>query len=75
MDFHIYKIKISKLGEIRIGMDMIWGILDCSYSGNQKDMKQLKRISKDVYRYYGVTKEDIKNCSERYSSLVTMLCT
>lgn len=75
MDFHIYKIRVSKLGEIQIAIDRIWGILDCSYSGNQKEMKRLKRISKDVYRYYGVTEEDIKNHSERYSSFVTILCT
>lgn len=74
MDFHIYKIKSAKLGEIHIGIDLIWGVLDCSYSGDQKKMKQLKQIVKDIVRYYGITEEDKKNHSKRYESLVTTLC-
>lgn len=75
MNFHIYKIKISKIGEMQICIDRIWNILSYSYSGAQKEMKQLKRISKEIHCYYGVTKEDIENRSARYSSLVTTLST
>lgn len=74
MDFHIYKIRISKVGEIQIRIEMIWGVLDYSYSGEQKEMKRLRQIAKDISWYYGVTEEDKKNRSKRYSSLVTTLC-
>jgi len=44
-----------------------------SYSGNKAVMKKFKKISRDLYSYYGVTEEDIKNKTKRYSSLVTNL--
>lgn len=75
MDFHVYKIKVSKLGEMQICIDKIWDLLTCSYSGSQTDMKCLKLISRDIYMYYGVTKEDIDHRSKRYSMLVTELST
>ncbi len=75
MDFRTYKIKISKLGELRISIETIWGAIDCSYSGDQKEMKRLGQIAKEIYYYYGVTEEDIKNNSERYTSLVAILST
>lgn len=75
MDFHIYQIKISKSGRMRICMDNVWNLLDFSYSGEQKDMKKLRRIAKEICSYYGVTKEDIEKCSKRYSFLVVTLST
>ena len=36
-------------------------------------MKNFKKIARDLYGYYGVTEEDIRNKTERYSSLVTSL--
>lgn len=75
MNFHVYKIRISKSGEMQICVDMIWDVISYSCSGNQEDMKKLKRILKKICCYYGVTKEDIENRSKRYSSLVTTLCT
>ena len=44
-----------------------------SYSGNKAVMKKFKKISRDLYSYYGVTEKDIKNKTKRYSSLVTNL--
>ena len=32
-----------------------------------------KKIARDLYCYYGVSEEDIKNRTKRYSSLVTEL--
>ena len=56
-------------------MERTWGIISCSYSGKKKEMKRLKAINKDVYLYYGVTEEDIRNKTERYQELVTVLAT
>ena len=60
--------------EWEMEVDYMWDILGISYSGNKKIMKQLKKIAQELYIYYGVTEEDIKLKSERYSSLLTTLC-
>ena len=57
-----------------IGMENVWQILDSSFSGDKKTMKQLKKLFKKMYLYYGVTAEDIKNETERYKSLLGVLC-
>lgn len=72
MDFHLYKIKIGD-DFLEIVIDYIWNIFGISYSGNKKTMKQFKKISKDLYLYYGVSEADIKSNTERYTSLVVAL--
>ena len=72
MDFHLYKIRIGD-DYLHMEIDYIWDIFGISYSGNKKVMKQLKNISRDLYVYYGVSEDDIKNKTKRYSCLVTEL--
>ena len=71
MDFHLYRIKVPDAGEMRFSIETIWKVFGGSYSGSKKGMKELHRISKDIYLYYGVTEEDIREKSHRYSALVT----
>lgn len=73
MDFHLYEIRMGN-GYLEMEVDYTWDIFGISYSGNKKIMKQLKKIARELYIYYGVTEEDIKLKSERYSSLLTTLC-
>lgn len=74
MDLHIYEIHRNEgQGYMEIAVDSIWGMLGASYSGSKKTMKQFRKIEKDICLYYGVTEEDVRDKSERYSSLVTML--
>ena len=75
IDFHIYEIRFSDTVRIRISMENVWDILSISYSGEKKMMRKMSQISKDIYLYRGVTKEDIRNKSERYSGLLTTLST
>ena len=42
-------------------------------SGSKKILKDFNKIFKDIYRYYGVTKEDITNKSKRYDMVVRTL--
>ena len=70
MNFHLYEIKIND-DSLEMEVDYTWNIFGISYSGNQAVMKKFKKIARDVYRYYGVSEDDIKNKTERYSSLVT----
>ena len=72
MNFHLYEIRI-KGGLLEMEIDYTWNIFGISYSGNKKVMKKLKRIARDLYSYYGVSAEDIRNKTERYSTLVTEL--
>ena len=72
MDFHIYEIQIGK-GRLEMEIDYYWDIFGVSYSGNKKSMKQMREIAKDLYLYYGVSEEDIRQKSERYHSLLATL--
>lgn len=72
MNFHLYEIRIGD-DVLEMEIDYIWNIFGISYSGNRKAMKKFEKISKDLYLYYGVSEDDIKKRTERYSSLVAAL--
>ena len=72
MDFHIYEIRIEG-GWMEMEIDYQWDIFSMSYSGDKKSMKALKEIVRDLYVYYGVSGEDIKNETKRYSALLNVL--
>ena len=72
MDFHLYKIEIND-NFLEMEIDYTWNIFGMSYSGNKAVMKKFKKIARDLYSYYGVTEEDIRNNTKRYSLLVTNL--
>lgn len=74
LDFHIYEIKCPENCMMQIGVETVWQVIDGSFSGDKKTMKQLKKLFKEIYLYYGVTAEDIKNETERYKSLLATLC-
>ncbi len=73
MDFHVYEVRKDK-DTLDIDMDYKWNIFAVSYGGgSKKAMKQFQKIAKELYLYYGVTEEDIRNKTERYSHLVAIL--
>ena len=74
LDFHIYEIKFPGNCMMQIGVETVWQVIDGSFSGDKKNMKQLKKLFREIYLYYGVTAEDIKNETERYKSLLATLC-
>lgn len=73
MDFRMYEISVQDKGKIEIAIEMVWGILGSSFSGDGNTMKTMKRMVQDLYIYYGVTEDDIKSKSERYQALVAAL--
>lgn len=73
-DFHIYEIQIENC-QMEISIDFLWDHFGVSYSGDKSTFKKMKKISRELYLYYGVSKEDIKNKTERYTSLLHMLST
>ena len=50
-----------------------YGHIGGGVSGSKKILKKFDRIYKDIFRYYGVSKEDIENKSERYKDVVRAL--
>ena len=72
MDFHIYEISLGR-ARLEMEIDYRWDVFGISYSGNKQEMKHFKKIARDLYLYYGVSEEDIKNKTERYHSLLATL--
>ena len=51
-----------------------FGYISGGFSGLSKsDHSRFREMYKDIYRYYGVTKEDIVNQMQRYKELLTSL--
>lgn len=74
LDFHIYEIRCPENCMMQIGMETVWQVIDGSFSGDKKTMKEWKKLLKEIYLYYGVTAEDIKDETERYMALIATLC-
>lgn len=71
--FSIYEIKFPGTGKIQFEVEKNWGVFSSSYSGEKKKMKKLEAKIKEIYLYYGVSEEDIRERSERYGELVTIM--
>lgn len=74
IDYHLYEIPYPDGGRITVEIENVRNKFGPSYSGNKKTVSQLRRISKDISSFYGVTEDDIKNRSERFHALVSTLC-
>lgn len=74
IDYHLYEIPYPDGGRITVEIENVRNKFGLSYSGNKKTVSQLRRISKDISSFYGVTEDDIKNRSERFHALVSTLC-
>ena len=66
MDFHIYEIKVGD-NCLEMHIDYMWEIFAISYSGN------MQKIAQALYIYYGVSEDDIREKTERYSALLAVL--
>lgn len=73
MDYHIYQIRFAHGGKLEVEMEKIRGMLGVGFHAPKKKIRQMKKIQRDIYFYYGVSQEDIKNSTDRYLTLVTVL--
>lgn len=75
LNFHILEKEEGDM-HIQITFEERFGHIAGSFSssGNQ-GKRYFSKMYKDVYRYYGVTEEDIKTSSKRYINLVRALAT
>ncbi|MBP3617861.1 MAG: hypothetical protein J6J38_07480 [Lachnospiraceae bacterium] len=75
IDFHKFQISFEDINDnIHFLIEKRFGYIGGGASGNKKILKRFHRIYKDIYRYYGVTEEDIKNKTKRYEEVVRTLC-
>lgn len=74
IDYHSFK---KNCGDINDNMHIIiekrFAYIGGGASGNKKVTKKFRHIYKDIYRYYGVTEEDIRSKSARYKDVVRTL--
>jgi hypothetical protein len=70
IDLHIFEKKEADL-QMRFMIEADYGYIGGSASGSK--LKRFEQIERNVYRYYGVTQEDIDNKTRRYEELVKTL--
>jgi hypothetical protein len=70
INLHIFEKNEADL-RIRFTLEADYEYIGGSASGSK--LKRFKEIERDIYKYYGVTQEDIDNQSPRYESLVKTL--
>ena len=74
IDFHKFQISFEDINDnMYISVEKRFAYIGGGVSGDKKVMRRFHRIFKDVYRYYGVTAEDIENKSKRYEQVIRAL--
>lgn len=63
------------MGKNKSAMEEKYGHISGGACGNKRVIKKFNKLYCNIYNYYGVTEEDIRNKSERYEELVhTLSC-
>lgn len=70
-DYHLFVADRGKQGTLAMEIDMLYEDIAVSYFGGKPDI--MKSMIKDIYRYYGVSQEDIDHNTERYRELLMVL--
>ena len=74
IDFHRFELSFDDINDnMNITIEKRFEYIGGGASGKKKIVKKFNRIFKDVYGYYGVTREDIENKSKRYEEVVRTL--
>ena len=71
IDFHKFEKKMGD-NEMHIIIEKKYEHIGGGASG-KKTIKKFHKIFKDIYRYYGVTQEDIDQKTKRYETLIRRL--
>lgn len=72
-DYHYFVIHLKGKGEIRIETDKVHELFSAGYWAEKHKRRYLQRIVKDIYSYYGMSRKDIEDNSERARALVAVL--
>lgn len=72
IDLHMYKKKSGNM-QMHFIVESKYGYISGGVSGEKGHTKQFERMYRDVYRYYGVTEDDINLKTRRYKDLIRIL--
>ena len=72
IDLHKFKKQMGD-NEFHITVEKRYFTISGGAGGSKMILRKFDKIYKDIYRYYGVTKEDIANKSKRYEELLRTL--
>ena len=73
IEFYVLK-KLEGKREMHLYLEGRFGYIGGGFSGpGRSEHGKFRKLYKDIYRYYGVTKEDIINKTGRYKELLTTL--
>jgi len=61
------------MGKIQVEIEKNHQFFGAGFSGAPGKKKYLDKILRDIYSYYGVTKEDIADNTDRMKGLVAVL--
>ena len=60
--------------EMHLSAEAVYGYIGGGFSGQGRSSKRkFEKMYKDIYRYYGVTEEDILKQTKRYEELLRTL--
>lgn len=71
IDLHIYVMDNKADSEIIIERN--YNCISGSSTGSKSEIRKFNKLYRDIYKYYGVSKEDIENNSERFKNLIRVL--
>ncbi len=69
IDFCIL-VKENSCSQLKVLTESRFGYIGGSASGDKRQMKEFHEVYRDIYRYYGVSQNDIDNQTKRYKELV-----
>lgn len=72
IEFRLFRKQIGD-GEMHVPIEKRYAYLGGGASGSTKTVREFHKVYKDIYRYYGVTQEDIDSKSKRYEELLRRL--
>lgn len=72
VDYHIYQLQVPGYGSLQLEIEKIRAyVTDTAYpADSNEDGKVLSDIIRDIYLYLGVSQQDIRDCTERYTRLI-----
>lgn len=74
IDFHKFQVPFDDINDnMHIIIEKRFSYIGGGVSGNKKEMRRFHRIFKEVYKYYGVSSEDIEKKTKRYEQVVRAL--
>ena len=72
IDLHIFE-KEDDGNYMRISIEKKYAYIGGSCSGSKRAIRKFVKLERAIYRFYGVTQEDIDGHSQRYKDLVNTL--